>query len=287
MPYRIELAKSGRALCTDTVCKNAGEKIAKGELRLGTWVEMPGLDRGSWKWKHWGCVSGAVIQSIRDTVGLESGNVDWDAIDGYDELAEHPDVQEKIRRVVTQGHIDPEDFKGDPEMNHLGAKGIRSRKKATKGGDDAEAGDTPAKKSSGKKRGRKAADDSDEEKASPEPPRKKAAKGKGKASKLAKDEDEEEEVKEKKKAPQKHAAKAQGARRGKGRAQVEPDESDQDGDEAVEAEKPLSKRTGKAKPAAKVEADEDSHDPNPAAKKASAKSRKGRKGALASRSEDN
>lgn len=25
---------------------------------------------------------------------------------------DHPEVQEKIKRVITQGHIDPEDFKG-------------------------------------------------------------------------------------------------------------------------------------------------------------------------------
>jgi len=32
-------------------CK--GTKIAKGELRLGTWVTI--LEHGSLRWRHWGC----------------------------------------------------------------------------------------------------------------------------------------------------------------------------------------------------------------------------------------
>jgi hypothetical protein len=52
----------------------------------------------------------------------------WDFLDGYDgeeknSLDKHPDLQEKVRRVVTQGFIDPEDFNGDPEMNRLGETG--------------------------------------------------------------------------------------------------------------------------------------------------------------------
>ncbi len=59
--------------------------------------------------------------------------------------SDHPEIQEKIRRCVKQGHIDPEDFKGvwtpaqyhrvliladlqrhqDPEKNKPGEKGIR------------------------------------------------------------------------------------------------------------------------------------------------------------------
>ena len=46
---------------------------------------------------------------------------------GYDDLENSPEVQEKIRRVVKQGHIDPEDFKGDAAYNVLGQKGIRPR----------------------------------------------------------------------------------------------------------------------------------------------------------------
>lgn len=63
------------------------------------------------------------------------GNLQFDFLDGYDELEyvwtvplstiasvsvltsssyirDHPDIQEKVRRCVSQAHIDPEDFKG-------------------------------------------------------------------------------------------------------------------------------------------------------------------------------
>ena len=38
-------------------------------------------------------------------------------LDGYDDedkgsLHDRPDLQEKVRRVITQGHIDPEDWRG-------------------------------------------------------------------------------------------------------------------------------------------------------------------------------
>jgi hypothetical protein len=41
----------------------------------------------------------------------------WDFLDGYEgddknSLEKHPEVQEKVRRVITQGFIDPEDFRG-------------------------------------------------------------------------------------------------------------------------------------------------------------------------------
>ena len=48
---------------------------------------------------------------------LGSGIYRWDFLDGYDgeekgSLEGHPDLQEKVRRVVTQGFIDPDDFNG-------------------------------------------------------------------------------------------------------------------------------------------------------------------------------
>ena len=41
----------------------------------------------------------------------------WDYLDGYDDdgkggIEGYPDLQEKVRRVITQGFIDPEDFNG-------------------------------------------------------------------------------------------------------------------------------------------------------------------------------
>jgi hypothetical protein len=119
--YRIEASKTGRAGCTEGVCNKEQIKIEKGELRLGTWVII--RDHGGWKWRHWGCVSGHIIQSIRESADGEDGTYDWDLVDGYDELSS--DLQDKFRRVIEQGFIDPEDFKGDPECNALGNRGIR------------------------------------------------------------------------------------------------------------------------------------------------------------------
>lgn len=48
-----EVSSTNRAGCQDAVCKDQGIKILKGELRLGSWVEMPDGGHGSWKWRHW------------------------------------------------------------------------------------------------------------------------------------------------------------------------------------------------------------------------------------------
>ncbi|KAM3066546.1 hypothetical protein ACMFMG_002261 [Clarireedia jacksonii] len=133
MSYRVERAVTGRATCNNKECKDAGVKIEKDELRLGTWVEV--RDYASWHWRHWGCVTGKQLENLRlylegdDNHG--SGEYRWDFLDGYDDsgkggLDGHPDLQEKVRRVVEQGFIDPEDWKGDPEMNRLGEKGTRT-----------------------------------------------------------------------------------------------------------------------------------------------------------------
>ncbi|ESZ90454.1 hypothetical protein SBOR_9148 [Sclerotinia borealis F-4128] len=133
MSYRVELAVTGRAGCNNKECKDAGIKIQKDELRLGTWVDIH--DHGSWQWKHWGCVTGKQLQNLRKYLEDErkpgSGDYLWDKMDGYNDggkgsLDNHPELQEKVRRVVTQGYIDSEDWKGDPEMNALGQTGTRT-----------------------------------------------------------------------------------------------------------------------------------------------------------------
>jgi serine/threonine-protein kinase ATR len=69
--------------------------------------------------------------NLREEIGKAgNGEYNWDMIDGWEDLEyvpasgllgscvvltmrrNHPDVQEKIKRVIKQGHIDPEDFKG-------------------------------------------------------------------------------------------------------------------------------------------------------------------------------
>ncbi|EKD14413.1 hypothetical protein MBM_07643 [Drepanopeziza brunnea f. sp. 'multigermtubi' MB_m1] len=145
MSYRVETASTGRAGCTSTECKAANIKIDKDELRLG-WVSFK--DHESWKWRHWGCVTGKVLEGIRTFLADPDapGTYRWDALDGYDSegveknsLEKHPDLQEKVRRCITQGFIDAEDFNGDPEMNVLGAVGLRTKEGKKKIKDDQKA----------------------------------------------------------------------------------------------------------------------------------------------------
>ncbi|KAE8454507.1 hypothetical protein EG329_000130 [Mollisiaceae sp. DMI_Dod_QoI] len=137
MSYRVEMSISNRAICQATECKKAKVKIAKDELRLGTWVEIE--ERGSWRWRHWGCVTGKMLQNIRAKLEDPSapGTYKWDYLDGYEgdekgSLERYPDMQEKVRRCINQGFIDPEDFNGDPEMNKLGENGLYTKESKKK-----------------------------------------------------------------------------------------------------------------------------------------------------------
>lgn len=173
--YRIEVSPNKRAGCTDTVCKQGEVKIQKGELRFGSWTVIK--EHGSWRWKHWGCVSGSQLVNLQEACGGDPDNLDFDAIDGFDELQDE-ELKEKVKRCVRQGHIDPEDFNGDPEKNKPGEKGIHltaKQKEAKEKAAALEAGESQSAASQkDTKRGRKkAADDVADE---PEP--KKARKSK-------------------------------------------------------------------------------------------------------------
>ncbi|KAL7962623.1 hypothetical protein V8C34DRAFT_269340 [Trichoderma compactum] len=237
--YRIEISPNNRAGCNDTVCKKQGAKIFKNEIRLGTWVEIQ--DRGSWKWKHWGCVSGSQIAGLQESCGGDPDNYDFNAIDGFDELNDE-DIKEKIRRCVKQGHIDAEDFKGDPEKNKLGEKGIylSAKEKAAKEKAAAkDAGEDEAAPAKANKRGgKKAADVADEPKvkrakksksveADEEPP-----KAKSKAKAKAKDVTEED------------AGESASAKRGRPRRSITQQDEEVGGGEA-EASAPAKKATKK------------------------------------------
>jgi len=137
MSYRVETALSKRAGCQATECKKNGVKIDKDDLRLGIWVEYG--DRGGWSWRHWGCVTGKVLQGLRDLVADpdEPGEYRWDMLDGFESgdknsLDKKPQLQEKVRRCIMQGFIDPEDYNGDPEMNVLGAAGLHTKESKKK-----------------------------------------------------------------------------------------------------------------------------------------------------------
>ncbi|PGH06068.1 hypothetical protein AJ80_08236 [Polytolypa hystricis UAMH7299] len=114
----IEEASTGRAGCKNKECQDNKDKIGKGELRFGTWVESERFQ--SWTWKHWGCVTPRQIAGLNDTV-----DGDCTDIDGYDEIS--PEHQEKIREAVEQGHVADSDWKGDVEVNRPGKVGFRVR----------------------------------------------------------------------------------------------------------------------------------------------------------------
>ena len=59
------------------------------------------------------------MQNIRENLvdPNQPGTYLWDKLDGYEgeernSLDKSPDLQEKVRRDITQGFIDPEDFNG-------------------------------------------------------------------------------------------------------------------------------------------------------------------------------
>ncbi|RAK98270.1 uncharacterized protein BO80DRAFT_362068, partial [Aspergillus ibericus CBS 121593] len=142
-----EEASTGRAGCKNKECKDQGIKIAKGELRHGSWVDTERFQ--SYAWRHWGCVTPKIIANMIETVGdaNESGERDYTALDGYEELPQ--DAQAKVRKALEQGHVDDEDWKGDVELNRPGKSGFRKRapKKATVS-DRAETKQTPKPKKS-------------------------------------------------------------------------------------------------------------------------------------------
>ncbi|UKZ95444.1 uncharacterized protein TrAFT101_010288 [Trichoderma asperellum] len=275
--YRIEISPNKRAGCHDTVCKKEAVKIQKGEIRFGSWVEIQ--EHGSWSWKHWGCVSGAQIAGLQELCGGDPDNYDFDAIDGYDELDDN-EVKEKIQRCIKQGHIDPEDFNGDPEKNKLGEKGIHltAKQKAAKekaATEAADADEAPAGKASKRSR-KKAANDDDDE-----PKTKKARKSKNVEA-------DEEEPKAKSKTKGKSvgegdAKESTATKSGRSRKSLSKQEQKVDGEATEEeAEEPattqkLAKRGPKAKPVKSEEETVDDDDNQEKAGVAPVKAARGRK----------
>ncbi len=101
MPYRLEYSPNNRAGCKGPKpC--AGTKIKKGELRLGTLVEIQGNQ--SFHWKHWGCSSAKVLRNIQEKEGITDPN----DLDGYEDLL--PIDQARVQRAFVMGHVAAEDI---------------------------------------------------------------------------------------------------------------------------------------------------------------------------------
>ncbi|GAQ04180.1 PARP-type zinc finger-containing protein C2A9.07c [Aspergillus lentulus] len=193
--YRLEAASTGRAGCQNKECKEEKIKIGKGELRLGTWVDTEKFQ--SFFWRHWGCVTPKIIANLNEAVEEASGDSkDLDAIDGFEELPSG--YQEKVRKALEQGHVDDEDWKGDPEMNRPGMTGFRKR--APKKKADEEEAETASEKEEktpkSKKRGRAETDkDKPGEKATA-PKAKRAKKGSRAKQEIDTDEDDGDQQQE-------------------------------------------------------------------------------------------
>lgn len=62
-------------------------------------------------------MTGAQIKNMRDYLANPAGGYNWDALDGYEgdeknSLSRTPDLQDKVRQAIEQGHVDDEDFNG-------------------------------------------------------------------------------------------------------------------------------------------------------------------------------
>ncbi|OJJ87470.1 uncharacterized protein ASPGLDRAFT_44023 [Aspergillus glaucus CBS 516.65] len=209
--YRLEEASTGRAGCQNKECKDAKTKIAKGELRFGTWVDTERIQ--AFMWRHWGCITPKLIGNLNEAIDEEGGDgeeKDYSVIDGYEDLSD--ELQEKIRGALEQGHVDDEDWKGDVEMNRPGKTGFRVRKKAG----------AAAKKDEGEKE--------------PQPPK---TKKRSKAQDNEEDEEPEKPAKKTRKEPARGTKKAAKEEPGSDNAEEEPKKEE-------EEEKPVRKTRGRA-----------------------------------------
>ncbi|KAL1969606.1 hypothetical protein VTN77DRAFT_8159 [Rasamsonia byssochlamydoides] len=229
--YRFEEASTSRATCTNKECKDEKIKIKKGELRLGTWVEIGEFQ--SFHWRHWGCVTPRIIANINDSLGE---NKDYTLLDGYDELSE--ENQAKVRKALEQGHVDDSEWRGDVELNRPGKNGFRLRAKTKEETED-KANETKEEKPKAKKRGRGDQDDEETE----DVPTKKAKKEKSSKKTAAKDD----------------AAEANPAKRGRPRKNPEAvaEKPEQETEDASKKAEDAPKKAGRGRKKKVVENEND------------------------------
>ncbi|KAE8367706.1 hypothetical protein BDV27DRAFT_123523 [Aspergillus caelatus] len=234
--YRLEQASTGRAGCQNKECKDEKVKIAKGELRLGTWVDTERIQ--AFFWRHWGCVTPRIIASLNENLG-DDDEKDYEQLDGFEDLT--PENQEKVKKALEQGHVDDEEWKGDVEMNRPGKNGFRKRgsKKKTAAAEESEAEEkSPEPKT--KKRGRQSIKEEAEDQAEEAPETKKPKKGaRGKRASEA-DKATKEEADDNAATPVKPRATR------KGRASKNDTEDKESPEAPAKAAKPAAKRQRKS-----------------------------------------
>ncbi|OAV99267.1 hypothetical protein, variant [Puccinia triticina 1-1 BBBD Race 1] len=127
--YRVEYASSGRAKCNGRKpC--FGTAIPKGQLRFGTWVTLH--ENGSFKWRHWGCLTSSVLKNVSNELEDKI-----EELDGFEDL--QPTDQEKIKKAFQDGHVDSNDLpptavpeKAENPAEEEGKKEVKKRKRAPK-----------------------------------------------------------------------------------------------------------------------------------------------------------
>ncbi|ORX96593.1 hypothetical protein BCR34DRAFT_607580 [Clohesyomyces aquaticus] len=77
--YKVEVTTRAAAKCRGAVCKPAGIKIAKGELRLG--IATLWGEHESWCYKHWKCATPYDLQEVKT-------RMDEDSFEGLNSLPE-------------------------------------------------------------------------------------------------------------------------------------------------------------------------------------------------------
>ncbi|KAF9057231.1 hypothetical protein BJ165DRAFT_1419306 [Panaeolus papilionaceus] len=108
--YRLEYAPSPRAKCKGSKPCN-GTPIDKGELRLGTLIDMRGIP--AFQWRHWGCVSSRILSNLRSSFSEVA------EIDGYEELCDED--KQRVTRAWEEGNVADEDIP-ESARRHRSAK---------------------------------------------------------------------------------------------------------------------------------------------------------------------
>ncbi|ORY80269.1 hypothetical protein BCR35DRAFT_331912 [Leucosporidium creatinivorum] len=100
--YKLEYSPSRRAACNGRQpC--SGTKIGLGELRLGVWVDFGSEYGGSFKWRHYGCITARQIANMKIAYGGDATLIPgFDALDLED--------QHMVRRAFEVGAVDDEDL---------------------------------------------------------------------------------------------------------------------------------------------------------------------------------
>ncbi|KAL4062553.1 hypothetical protein J3A83DRAFT_4109785 [Scleroderma citrinum] len=134
--YRVEYASSARAKCKGPKpC--TGTTISKGELRLGTLIEVRGAT--TYSWRHWGCVTPKIISNIKTSIGSVED------LDGFDDLSDED--KSRLRHAFEEGKVADADIppSGRKPADEDAKEGEKSRKRAPKKKADAdtEEGDEP------------------------------------------------------------------------------------------------------------------------------------------------